>query len=189
MALRADLARCAFPEMPNGVEDRDADVWEPLLAVADSIGGEWPKRAREAAVALVAASKDAEPSLGLRLLADLRTIFGNAPEMRTAAILKALHELPEAPWADLRGKPLNDHSLAARLRQYEVKSRNLVIGDERPKGYLRADLADAWAIYLPSPDKSAISATSAPDTEKAAESVADVAEVADVAGSGDEEKF
>jgi Protein of unknown function (DUF3631) len=201
----------AFPEMPEGVEDRDADVWEPLLAVADSIGGTWPKRARDAAVALVAASRDAEPSLGLRLLADLRTVFGNVPEMRTAAILKALHELPEAPWADLRGKPLNDHSLAARLRQYEVKSRNLVIGDERPKGYLRADLADAWAIYLPSPDKSATSATSAPNTdlseEKAADSVADVArgdgaetadktakvadvaEVADAAGSGDEEIF
>ena len=105
-------------------------------------------------------------------------------------------------------------SQVAEVRQYEVKSRNLVIGDERPKGYLRADLADAWAIYLPSPDKSATSATSAPDTdlseEKAAESladiadvargdsaetadktakVADVAEVADVAGSGDEEVF
>jgi Protein of unknown function (DUF3631) len=204
----------AFPEMPKSVEDRDADVWEPLLAIADSIGGTWPQRARDAAVALVAASKDAEPSLGLRLLADLRTVFGNIPEMRTAAILKALHELPEAPWADLRGKPLNDHSLAARLRQYEVKSRNLVIGDERPKGYLRADLADAWAIYLPSPDKSATSATSAPGTdlseEKAAQSVADIAdvargdgaetadktakvaevgEVADVAGNGDEEVF
>jgi Protein of unknown function (DUF3631) len=178
----------AFPEMPKGVEDRDADVWEPLLAVADSIGGTWPKRARDAAVALVAASKDAEPSLGLRLLADLRTIFGDVPEMRTAVILKALHELPEAPWVDLRGKPLNDHSLAARLRQYEVKSRQLVIGNERPKGYLRADLADAWAIYLPPPDKSATSATSAPDTdlseERATESVADVADIADVAGNG-----
>ena len=51
--------------MPEGVEDRDADIWEPLLAIADSVGGEWPKRARVAAVSLVSAAKGAEPSLGI----------------------------------------------------------------------------------------------------------------------------
>ena len=43
----------AWPEMPPEIQDRDADVWEPLIAVADAIGGEWPKRARVAAVTLV----------------------------------------------------------------------------------------------------------------------------------------
>src|SRR5262249_24355667 len=37
-----------WPEMPPGVTDRDADVWEPLLAVADMVGGTWPERARAA---------------------------------------------------------------------------------------------------------------------------------------------
>lgn len=46
-----------WPAMPEGVTDRPADVWEPLLAVADAAGGEWPDRAREACVVLVAASK------------------------------------------------------------------------------------------------------------------------------------
>ena len=49
-----------------------------LLAVADLIGGDWPKRARNAAVALVEASREVEPSLGIRLLTDLRTIFGDS---------------------------------------------------------------------------------------------------------------
>src|SRR5262249_52324763 len=35
----------ARPEMPSGIEDRDADVWEPLLAIADAVGGDWPVRA------------------------------------------------------------------------------------------------------------------------------------------------
>src|SRR5262249_37675381 len=39
----------AVPETPVGVEDRAADVWEPLLAIADSVGKNWPKRARAAA--------------------------------------------------------------------------------------------------------------------------------------------
>jgi hypothetical protein len=106
----------AYPDMPEGVEDRDADVWEPLLAVADAIGGEWPKRARDAAVTLVTAAADKEPSLGIRLLSDLRDIFGGeCDQMTTAEILNRLHALPEAPWNDLKGKQLNDRGLAFRI--------------------------------------------------------------------------
>ncbi|GAA1131481.1 DUF3631 domain-containing protein [Streptomyces javensis] len=46
---RIDGAR---PGMPEGVSARSADVWEPLLAVADTAGGDWPRRAREACTAL-----------------------------------------------------------------------------------------------------------------------------------------
>ena len=97
------------------IEDRDADVWESLLAIADSIGGEWPKRARKAAVSLVSDVKEAEPSLGIRLLADCKTISGGAHATFTSVLLKALHDMPEAPWGDLKGKPLNDRGLALRL--------------------------------------------------------------------------
>ena len=71
------------PEMPAGVEDRPAEVWEALLAVADAAGGEWPKRARDACRYFVL---DAEPdaqSLGVRLLSDLRTLYGDADRMPT----------------------------------------------------------------------------------------------------------
>src|SRR5262249_31788421 len=68
----------ARPDMPAGVEDRAADCWEPLLAIADAVGGEWPEWARKAAVSLVSAAREAEPSLGIRLLADCRTVFGEA---------------------------------------------------------------------------------------------------------------
>jgi hypothetical protein len=73
-----------------------------LLAIADLIGGEWPDRARKAAVSLVSDAKEAEPSLGIKLLADLQTVFGDAGLMSTTAILKALHELTESPWNDLK---------------------------------------------------------------------------------------
>ena len=144
-----DLAK-VYPDMPKGVEDRDADIWEPLLAIADTIGGEWPKRARAAAVSLVSAAREAEPSLGIRLLTDLHTIF-NAELMATSAILKALHDLPEAPWSDLRGKPINDRGLAVRLRQYGVKSKQIRIGEITLKGYERADFIDVWKRTCPLP--------------------------------------
>ena len=43
-----------WPDLPPEVTDRAAEIWEPLLWIADLIGGEWPSRARAAAVALVA---------------------------------------------------------------------------------------------------------------------------------------
>ena len=41
-----------IPDMPAGIVDRPAEVWEPLLIVADLAGGEWPQAARTACVAL-----------------------------------------------------------------------------------------------------------------------------------------
>lgn len=137
-----------WPEMPDGIEDRNADVWEALLAVADAAGGHWPDTARVAAVALVADSKAATPSLGIRLLADLRDVFAQVEAMSTEAVLNALRAIEEAPWDDLKGKPLNARGLAMRLRQYGIRSVVVRIGDSTPHGYRRADLYDAWSRYL-----------------------------------------
>lgn len=151
----------AWPEMPEGIADRDADVWEAPLAVADAAGGDWPRLARVAAVAHVALSKAATPSLGVRLLADLRKVFGDQDCMSTQSILNALNGIEESPWADLRGKPLDTRRLANLLRQYGVHSKVVRIGATTPRGYTRADLWDAWERYLSLPPiESATSATS-----------------------------
>ena len=92
-----------WPEMPPGVTDRPADVWESLLAVADAAGGPWPERARDACALLVRDNADRGISLGIRLLADLRDIFGGARAMTTEDILTRLRALDAAPWADLKG--------------------------------------------------------------------------------------
>ena len=152
-AAKGKILYAARPAMPAGIEDRNADVWEALFAIADAAGGDWPKLAREAAVALIAAGREEEPSLGIRLLADLRTVFGKTEALFTEAILSALHALEEAPWKDLNGKGLDSRGLALRLRQYGIKSKQVRDGDHQQKGYLRADLVDAWARYLPSPQK------------------------------------
>lgn len=40
------------PEVPAALHDRAADNWRTLLAIAECAAGEWPKRARDAALAL-----------------------------------------------------------------------------------------------------------------------------------------
>ncbi|MGE5763269.1 MAG: DUF3631 domain-containing protein [Mycobacterium leprae] len=152
--VRIQLAG-AWPTMPEGVTDRPADVWEPLLAVADAAGGEWPVRGRAACVELTRAAAATAPSLGVRLLADLREVFGDADTLHTETILDRLHKLDEAPWGDLRGKPLDARGLARRLAAYGVHSVDVKLGGVNRKGYRRADLWDAWHRYLPPPDQPA----------------------------------
>jgi hypothetical protein len=172
--------------------DRDADVWESLIAVADLVGGNWPKRARVAAVTLVTQSKEVEPSLGIRLLADLRQVFGGADAMSSKSLLEALHRLEESPWADIRGKPLDERGLAQRLRQYGLKSRTVRTPGTTVKGYSRGDLIDIWARYVPHPAATSVtsvtSVTPGPSprvvSAVAAPPVTDVTDVTDPEGGG-----
>jgi hypothetical protein len=145
---QAATSQIEWPEMPEGVDDRNADVWEALLAVANLAGEEWPERARVAAVALVADSKAAVPSMGVRLLMDLREAFGSSDQMASEDILAGLLKIDDAPWAEIHGKQLDHRGLARRLGKYGIKSRNVRIQDRVFKGYKREDLHDAWLRYL-----------------------------------------
>ncbi|MEU3981432.1 DUF3631 domain-containing protein [Streptomyces sp. NPDC026672] len=157
-----DTVTGAWPDMPEGVTDRPADVWEPLLAIADAVGGEWPARAREACVALVTASRaNDKGSLGVRLLTDLRDhVMVGIDRLPTVAVLDRLNALDDAPWADLHGKPLDNRRLSKMLAEYmtadnePVASRNIKTAGSVLKGYYAADLWDAWARYCPPPPES-----------------------------------
>jgi hypothetical protein len=154
-----DELRDAEPDMP--VEDRAADTWEPLIAVADLAGGDWPARARNAATVLTA-EDDTDTSLGIRLLADLRDVFGDADKLHGETILAKLAKLDEAPWSDYFGHPLNHRDLARLLKPYRVSAADVKIGGVTKRGYRREDLHDPWSRYLPpEPGGSATSATSA----------------------------
>ena len=146
--------RDAWPDLPESITDRNADIWEPLLAIADAAGGPWPQRARDAAVAMVkAASESTSQSLNVRLLDCTRVIFaaaGNPDHIPTDELLNSLLDMDEEPWHDLRGKPLDARGLAHRLRKYDVRPEQYRDGMEKRRGYRRADLSDAWTRYLPS---------------------------------------
>ncbi|HTX85199.1 MAG TPA: DUF3631 domain-containing protein [Streptosporangiaceae bacterium] len=140
-----------WPEMPPGVIDRPADVWESLLAIADAAGGPWPQRSREACAYLVSDNAERGISLGIRLLADLRDIFGGARAMTTEDILTSLHALDAAPWADLKGQPLDARGLARLLDPYDIYPGKVKVAGRSLQGYRAEHLADAWTRYLPPP--------------------------------------
>jgi hypothetical protein len=139
------------PAMPEGVVDRAADVWEPLLAIADAAGGDWPERARTACRTLTTGGDDGDGSGGVRLLADVRGIFDTYKTERifSVTLVERLNALDEAPWSSWhRDIGLKTVDLAAMLRTFGVRSKTIRIGSLQRKGYERDDFTDTFARYL-----------------------------------------
>jgi hypothetical protein len=150
----------AEPDMP--VEDRAADTWEPLVAIADLAGSHWPDSARQATLALNADNDDpATASHRTRILADCRTAFGNQDAIPTTVLLDRLKADDEAPWASYGPNGLTSAKLGALLREYDIRSGNIRFDradldqwgirtdSDQLKGYRRADFLDAWSRYCP----------------------------------------
>ena len=166
-----------WPDLPDGVDDRPADVWEPLVMVADLAGGDWPRLARDACTALVKGAREDDQGITTRLLADLQAVFGDAEALWTETILDRLHKLEEAPWGDWYGHPLNPRDLAKLLKPYGIKPGQVRKGEANRQGYPRPPLADAWTRYLP-----AQSPTTPTTPTPLASHVGDVGDVGDTPG-------
>jgi len=145
------VGRLREPELPPGVEDRAADIHEPLISIADAYGGPWPEMARAAAVFFTKANAEDEArSSGVELLAHIRDAFGDGNHLATADLLQRLINRDESPWATVRGgKEIDSRGLAIRLKGYGVRSKQVRIGEKTLKGYAKEDLMDAWSRYLP----------------------------------------
>jgi hypothetical protein len=144
-----DALTDAVPDMP--VEDRTADTWEPLVAIADLAGGHWPTRARAAVLHLTADRDGAgDVSLRVRLLMDIRDAFGPASALPSTVLLQRLRADDEAPWTDLGPTGLTVRKLAIMLREYDIAPGNHRWEDgTQSKGYTRDAFTDAWSRYCP----------------------------------------
>lgn len=157
-----DAASIIEPVIPDGIADRDADVWMPLLAVAEIAGDVWPRLATDSALKFVQSANEGKaPSLGVQLLADIKRCFGEDGALPTKTLLERLLDDEEAPWGDIKGRKLDPRGLAKMLRQFGIRSEGLRIGEVTPKGYKRGAFHDVWRRYLPPIAKTATGATNA----------------------------
>jgi Protein of unknown function (DUF3631) len=139
----------ARPDLPDALDDRAQDAWEPLLAIADLIGGDWPALARIAALELSTGVDHEDESHGVRLLGDVRTVFDEraVDRLSSATLAAALAEIEESPWAEWYGKPITATAIARLLSRFEIKPKKLRFGEETARGYERDQFADAWERY------------------------------------------
>ena len=151
-----DKLRTAEPKMPEGLNDRAADAWEPMVAIGDLASADWPNRARVAALALsgddLAGAND--EGVDTMLLSDIRDAFAmrGTDKLSGETLTTYLTALDGRPWAEWKNsKPLTKNQLSRRLKKYRVVSGALdLAGDEgRLKGYRLEDFEDVFARYLP----------------------------------------
>jgi Protein of unknown function (DUF3631) len=145
------------PALPDALNDRAQDNWEPLLAIADVAGGGWPALARNAALAL---TQDLdEGSIRVLLLTDIRKLFGEDTKdrMSSAALAARLGELAggddeAGPWLTYGKavKPITQRQIAKLLAEFYIYPRDTRLPNEKNalKGYLLEQFKDAFERYL-----------------------------------------
>jgi len=148
----------AEPELPESLHDRAADIWEPLIVLADLAGGDWPRNAREAAEGLATGAQGRSP-IGAFLI-DIYYAMAVAKTDRISSrdLVNWLNGFTDRPWHDLPGlrivdcgqrKEVTELWLAQQLRPYGIRPKTMRIGDKTPKGYTEADLLDPFKRYVP----------------------------------------
>jgi len=147
-----DQVRQARPPLPQSLNDRAQDNWEPLLAIAMAASNEWLQLGTTAALKL-SGNESAAQTVGTELLADIREIFGDDRDrITTADLIRLLCADEEKPWATFnRGNAITPRQVAKRLREYGILSHTIRIGIETAKGYTLDQFREAFLRYLSYP--------------------------------------
>ncbi|MDO8312417.1 MAG: DUF3631 domain-containing protein, partial [Sideroxyarcus sp.] len=146
----SESVRQARPVLPESLNDRQQDNWEPLLAIAGTAGGDWINRAHNAALKLSNAD-ELEHGVGNELLTDIKTVFETkrVDKISTGDLIAALCADDEAPWNTYnRGKPVSPRQIAKRVKGYGITSTNVRIGYDTPQGFEREQFDEALSRYL-----------------------------------------
>jgi hypothetical protein len=138
----------ARPEPPDELDDRAWDVWEPLFAIADLAGGDWPARARTAALALSTGEARDDDSLSAKIVRDIYGVFA-ANEWRqckTSELIDELAKIEESPWGDWYGNTISAQQVSKLLKPYRIKT--MAVWDEwkqaTVRGYKAEQLAEPY---------------------------------------------
>jgi hypothetical protein len=145
-----DYLHDARPALPDELDDRAQDCWEPLLAIADLAGGDWPDRARAAALELSGNGEREDDSMTAILLRDIFSVFESTDidRYRTADLIDELSKIEESPWGDWFGKPISPQALSKLLRPHRIRTLPIWIDGEKARGYKLDQFSDAFLRVL-----------------------------------------
>jgi putative DNA primase/helicase len=151
-ADNVEALKKAEPAMPKGLDDRAEDHWEALLAIADLAGGEWPAKARAAAVALSGEDID-DASLGTQLLAAIKHVMEamDTDRMASAVLVDHLAKIEDGPWAAYGKlqKPITQRQVSSLLSDFEIYPDSIRLAEGgTKKGYLLKWFESAFEAYL-----------------------------------------
>jgi hypothetical protein len=146
---QVDHLRDARPNLPEELDDRAQDSWEPLFAIADLAGEEWPDRARRAALLLSTGEEREDDSISVQLLRDIYTVFSeHGDQLKTSVCLEHLHQIEDAPWSEWNGKPLTANGLSKLLKPYRIRTMTVRAEGEVVRGYKIEQFAETFRRVL-----------------------------------------
>ena len=152
VADSADVLRNADPDVPPELDDRAADNWRPLLAIAGLAGWVFPSKARAAALALSGAEDDDDSAPAIQLLADIRELFEEEGNdwLASQAIEERLRSREDRPWPEWsKGKPITTRAIARLLKRFGIQPKQRWVENGTIRGYGRTEFEDTWRRYLP----------------------------------------
>ncbi len=139
----------AVPPLPEALDDRAGEIWEPLFVLAGLAGADWPDRARQAATA---SSGNTEQDPAIRtLLLDCCLILQDAPgeKIFSYELVSLLACYRDRPWMlPLKGKPPTELWLASQLRPYGIRPSMLRIAGTIRRGYAANDFLEPLRRYI-----------------------------------------
>lgn len=145
----------AHEDFPPHLSLRRQDMSEPLLHLADAIGGQWPARIRAALASIFQEESAFDLQQARQLLHDVRDCFAHhgCPErLSTSTLLAWMHSLPARPW-DVDGL-LTARAFARLLVAFEIRPRvqrlgSASLGSTNPaRGYQLQDFVEPWQVHL-----------------------------------------
>ena len=150
----AEMLQTFEPASIATLSDRQNDIAEPLLAIAQLAGDGWLQRLTGAMQTIFKAAGAEDTSISTTLLSDIHSAFDEetAEHISSKTLAERLCEIDGRPWAEWsHGKGLTANNLARQLRKYSIYPQTIRVGSETPKGYRRSDFEDAWSRYCPLP--------------------------------------
>ena len=179
---RKVLVQNLEPAFPPGIEnDRDEDLWRPLLAIADTLGGAVPALARRAMLELIAVGH--EQSIGEELMMAIHALMEEEivvhPKVHQIALprLVGLVNGVEGSWSEYRGGLGGDSRwLSKQLKSFNLPSRpvrDAIHSESAARGYdvrellavskrYRSDVEDDASLERLHPEKPSTPSTSSP---------------------------
>lgn len=145
-----DVVGTAEPPIPEPLNDRAADNWRGLLAIADVAGADWAERARCAAVAL--SVTEHVDDHGQLVLTDIKQIFVSraVDRLRSIDIVAELAQMEHRQWAEWeQHKPITPTQLSRLLSPFGIGPSTIRFGLVTAKGYLLVQFQDAFDRYVP----------------------------------------
>ena len=138
------------PALPDTLDDRQEELWLPLMEIAGYAGDEWSRRIWAAAVTLTDEAGHTQPDEFVSLLLDIHEVWGSdVPAMHSVELVRRLNAMDDPSCTDTsitHSQKTLANWLGDRLR---IHSRNVTIDKIQKKGYQRSQFTDAFRRYLP----------------------------------------